>query len=132
MCMVPKRVVNVSDCEIARLLKLGVKTMEPVSFQVPRKSDIFQDDLYPDCYSGEYSLTSDEWTSGKNAEQKLRSLAPGFVQKKVAVDFKPEKQEEKLMSEKELKDEVEKLQKRVSYLEAELIKKDARIKELSG
>jgi len=134
MCMMPKRTVNVSDCEIARLLKLGVKTMEPISFQVPRKSDIFQDDLYPDCFSGEYSLTADEWFSGKNAEQKTRSLAPGFVQKKVTNDFNPEKQvdEKQNMSEKELRDEMEKLQKRVAYLEAELIKKDAKIKELSA
>jgi len=133
MCLMPKRTVNVSDCEIARLLKLGVKTVEPISFQVPRKSDIFQDDLYPECFSGEYSLTSDEWLSGKNAEQKTRSLAPGFVQKKVANDFNPEKQaEDKPLSEKELKEEVEKLHKRVAYLEAELIKRDAKIKELSG
>lgn len=37
MCMLPKRAVNVSDCEIVRLCKLGNKLMEPVSFQVPRK-----------------------------------------------------------------------------------------------
>jgi len=38
----------------------------------------------------------------------------------------------KELNERELKDEVEKLQKRVAYLEAELIKKDAKIKELSS
>jgi len=134
MCMMPKRAVNVSDCEIDRLMKLGVKTMEPISFQVPRKSDIFQDDLFPDCFSGDYSLTGDEWISGKNAQQKTRPMAPGFVPgKKVAAEFNPVQQtEEKPMSEKELKEEVEKLQKRVAYLEAELVKKDAKIKELSA
>jgi len=35
------------------------------------------------------------------------------------------------LSERELKEEVDKLTKRVAYLEAELIKKDAKIKELS-
>jgi len=133
MAMLPKRGISVSDNEIVRMTKLGVKLMEPISFQVPRKSDMFQDDLFPDCYAGEYSLTSDEWISGKNAEQKLRSLSPGFVQKKMTNDFNPEKQvEEKPLSEKELKDEVEKLTKRVAYLESELVKKDAKIKELSG
>jgi len=59
-------------------------------------------------------------------------MAPGFVAKKVAVEYKPEKNETKVLSEKELIDEVEKLTKRVSYLEAKIIKKDAKIKELSN
>jgi len=130
MCMLPKRGVSVSENEIVRMYKAGVKLVEPISFQVPRKSDMFQDDLFPDCFSGEYSLTSDEWISGSNAEQKTRSLSPGFVVKKVATEFVAEKQEEKLLSERELKDEIEKLTKRVAFLEAEIIKKDAKIKEL--
>jgi len=59
-CMVPKRMVNVSECEIVRFLKVGTKTMEPISFQVPRKSDVFQDDIFPDCFSGEFSLSASE------------------------------------------------------------------------
>jgi len=133
MCMIPKRAVNVSDCEIVRMLKLSVKMVEPISFQVPRKSDIFQDDLYPDCYAGEPALTASEWLGGQDAQPKIRSMAPGFVAKKQAVEFNPEKVvEPKALSEKELKEEVEKLTKRVAYLEAELIKKDNKIKELSG
>jgi len=132
MCMLPKRGVNVSDNEIVRMLKVGVKLVEPISFQVPRKSEIFQDDIYPDCFSGEYSLTGDEWASGKVAEQKRRSMAPGFVAKKVVAEFNPVQQEEKSLSEKELKDEVDRLTKRVAFLEAEIIKRDAKIKELSG
>lgn len=132
MCMLPKRAVNVSDCEITRLMKLGTKLMEPISFQVPRKSEIFQDDLFPDTFSGEYTLTASEWLGGKNGEQKTRSLAPGFVAKKVNNEVNFEKKEEKQLSESELKQEVEKLQKRVAYLEAEIVKKDAKIKELGG
>lgn len=41
MAMMPKRSVNVSECEIVRMLKLGTKTMEPISFQVPRKVFFF-------------------------------------------------------------------------------------------
>jgi len=133
MCMMPKRSVNVSECEIVRLLKVTVNAVEPISMQVPRKSDIFQDDIFPDCFAGEPALTSSEWQAGQNAEPKTRSMAPGFVAKpRTEVAFNPEKAaEQKPLSEKELKDEVEKLTKRVSYLEAELIKKDAKIKELS-
>jgi len=133
MCMVPKRIMNVSDCEIVRMLKVGVKTVEPISFQVPRKSDIFQDDIFPDCFAGVPALTAEEWTKGKNANAVIRSMAPGFVAKKNTMEFNPEKApEEKPLSEKELKDEVEKLTKRVAYLEAEIIKKDAKIQQLSG
>jgi len=134
MAMVPKVSVDVASCEIVRLLKLTGSAVEPVSFQVPRKSDQFQDDLYPDTFSGEPSLNASEWFSGKNAEQKKRSLAPGFVAKpKAEPDFKPVAVEQSgPKTEKELRSEHEKLQKRVAYLEAELVKKDARIKELEG
>jgi len=45
MGMLPKIGVDVSKCEIARLFKVAGNTVEPISFCVPRKSDIFQDDL---------------------------------------------------------------------------------------
>lgn len=132
MCLLPKRAVSVSECEVARVLKVGVKTVEPVSFQVPRKSDVFQDDLYPDCFSGDPSVTASEWFGGKDGEPKTVSLSQGFVAKPKATSFVPEVKEEKVLSERELKDEVEKLTKRVAYLEAELVKRDLRIKELEG
>jgi len=132
MAMLPKRAVNVSDCEIVRLLKLGVKLVEPISFQVPRKSDLFQNDIFPDTFGGEYSLTADEWLAGQDADQKTISLENGFV-KKDAPSFNPTvQQEEKQLSEKELKNEYENLKNRVAYLEAELVKKDAKIKELES
>jgi len=131
-CLMPKRCVNVSECEIVRLLKLSTKTMEPIAFQVPRKSDVFQDDLFPDCFSGECSLTASEWFSGKNAAPKTASLQGGFVQKEKPASFAPEKVETKPLSEKELLAEIEKLTKRVGFLEAELVKRDAKIKELTN
>lgn len=49
---------------------------EPISFTVPRKSEMYQDDLYPDTFSGEASLTSDEWfTDGQDAEPILVSYS---------------------------------------------------------
>jgi len=133
MAFLPKRALNVSECEIARALKLHVNKVEPISFRVPRKSDIFQDDLYPDTYAGEPSLTLEQWSSGANAEPKLRSLAPGFVQKEKAVDFNPVAQKvEAPKSEKELSSENEKLKNRVAYLESEVTKRDAKIKELES
>jgi len=133
IAFVPKRGLNVSECEIARALKLHVNKVEPISFRVPRKSDIFQDDLYPDTYAGEPALTLEQWSSGQNAEPKIRSLAPGFVQKEKVVDFNPVAQKvEAPKSEKELSAENEKLKNRVAYLESELIKRDTKIKDLES
>jgi len=132
LCIMPKRTVNVSECEIVRVLKVGTKTIEPISFLVPRKSDIFQDDLYPDCASGEAALSASEWLSGKNAEVKTASMQAGFVQKAKS-EVKFEKQEEaKPKSEKELLAEIEQLTKRVAYLETEIVKKDAKLKDLGA
>jgi len=136
VAQLPKRAVNVSECEIARLYKISGdgKLIEPISFQVPRRSDLFQDDLYPDCFSGEASLSSSEWLSGRDGTPRTTSLRDGFVAKPAA-EFKPVVQEIKdtgPKNEKELRDEYEKLKSRVAYLEAELVKKDARIKQLEG
>jgi len=134
IAFLPKRALNVSECEIARALKLHVNKVEPISFRVPRKSDIFQDDLYPDTYAGEPALTLEEWLGGANAEPKTRSLAPGFVAKeKPAAEFNPVQQKQEApKNEKELSAENEKLKQRVAYLEAELIKRDSKIKDLES
>jgi hypothetical protein len=130
----PKTSMDLSSCEIARLLKITASACEPISFTVPRKGDIFQDDLYPPTYAGEPTLQAAEWFSGKNADPKLISLAPGFVAAKtVDSTFKTVSVDEpKKMSEKELRDENEKLKKRVAHLETELAKKDAKLKELEN
>eukprot|EP00727_Mastigamoeba_balamuthi_P012726 m51a1_g8076 putative actin binding protein (450) ;mRNA; r:189368-191244 len=133
MAMLPKRAVNVSACEILRLFKVENAKVEPISFTVPRKSDLFQDDLYPNCYAGVPSLTCDQWRSGDNKDpDQSFSHAPGFVAPaKPADEFKPVvKEAEKPKSEKEIRDENEQLRNRVSFLEAEIAKKDAIIKSL--
>lgn len=135
MGYLPKRGVDVSTCEIARLYKATPGMVEPISFQVPRKSDMFQDDLFPDTASGEPSLTADEWVSGSNAEPKLMSLAPGFqapAKPTQEMTFQKQVVDEGPKNENELRAEYEKLKTRVAYLEAELVKRDARIKELGG
>jgi len=75
----PKRGVNVNICEIARFYKLHTKGLcEVIPMTVPRKSELFQDDLYPDTASDEPSMTADEWIGGKNAPPKLTSLKDGY------------------------------------------------------
>lgn len=134
MSFVPKRGLNVNECEIARALKLTANMMEPISFRVPRKSDIFQEDLYPPTYAGEPSLSAEEWSSGQDAEPKTVSLGPGFVAKEKPIsDFNPVAQKvEGPQNEKELREDYEKLKQRVAYLESEIVKRDAKIKDLES
>ncbi|XP_042298676.1 coronin-6 isoform X1 [Sceloporus undulatus] len=79
MGFMPKRGLDVSKCEIARFFKLHERKCEPIVMIVPRKSDLFQDDLYPDTPGPEPALEADEWLSGKDAEPILVSLRDGYV-----------------------------------------------------
>lgn len=77
MCFLPKRGLDVmkvnadippscvdcltsstDQCETARALKLTGNTVEPLRFIVPRKSDAFQEDLYPPTFAGVASQTA--------------------------------------------------------------------------
>jgi len=133
MAAMPKRGVNVNINEIMRLYKAMATVIEPISFCVPRKSDSFQEDLFPDAPSNEPAISAAEWVGGANATPKLRSLAPGFVEKPSTTTVNFVKQEAPTeLTPEQLKEEYEKLKKRVAYLEAELAKKDAIIKDLQN
>lgn len=75
----PKRGVNTSICEVFRFYKLHTtrNLCEPISMIVPRKSDQFHDDLYPDTVSPKPALTAQEWISGRNAMPILMSMKTG-------------------------------------------------------
>jgi coronin-1B/1C/6 len=77
MCMIPKRNLNIMACETARMLKLTSNSVEPLSFIVPRKSDAFQEDIFPPTASGVPAHTADQWFAGSNKEPEKMSLAPG-------------------------------------------------------
>ncbi|KAI9203530.1 uncharacterized protein BJ171DRAFT_509889 [Polychytrium aggregatum] len=74
----PKRALNVAECEVARAYKVHTTMVEPIPFKVPRKSDQFQADLFPETPGAEPSLTADEFFAGKTAPPKLISLEHGF------------------------------------------------------
>lgn len=77
-CM-PKRALDVSACEIFRFYKLiSGNLVEPVSFVVPRKSTLFQADLYPDTLSTTPAMTIRDWfVLGMNVKPNLVSLHKG-------------------------------------------------------
>lgn len=78
----PKRGLEVSKCEIARFYKLHERKCEPIVMTVPRKSDLFQDDLYPDTAGPEAALEAEEWVSGRDAGPVLISLREAYVPSK--------------------------------------------------
>ncbi|XP_063499758.1 coronin-1B isoform X2 [Symphalangus syndactylus] len=82
MGSMPKRGLEVSKCEIARFYKLHERKCEPIVMTVPRKSDLFQDDLYPDTAGPEAALEAEEWVSGRDAHPILISLREAYVPSK--------------------------------------------------
>lgn len=75
---VPKRCVDTSTHTVMKGLKLEANSILQISFKVPRKSEAFQEDLFPDCPSTEPAQTADQWTSGAECKgPKLQSMTPG-------------------------------------------------------
>ena len=79
MCFLPRRALNVSECEIARAYKLAsLGTIEPVAFVVPRKADSFQADIYPPAPSLEPSLNAGEFfTTRGDITRRIVDLSSG-------------------------------------------------------
>jgi hypothetical protein len=78
LCLVPKRVLDTKECELARFLLLSSSgTIDTVSIHVPRKNkDVFHDDVYERVPSGEPSCTAAEWASGARRPIATVSLKP--------------------------------------------------------
>lgn len=114
----PKRCNNVAKCEIAHFLRLMPDMVMPVSFQVPRKSDLFQADIFPDAYAGVPSMESKEYFAGGTpAVPQRQSMKPGAAGvKKAGGGFTVQKTAAELLQENE------QLKKKIASLEAELAK----------
>ncbi|XP_063065852.1 zinc finger CCCH domain-containing protein 13-like isoform X2 [Engraulis encrasicolus] len=79
MGYMPKRGLDVNKCEISRFYKLHERKCEPIIMTVPRKSDLFQDDLYPDTAGPDPAIEAEDWFEGKNGEPQLISLRDGYI-----------------------------------------------------
>ncbi|XP_049576287.1 coronin-2A [Syngnathus scovelli] len=79
MGVMPKRGLDVSMCEVFRFYKLvTIKTLiEPLSMIVPRRSESYQEDIYPMTAGNKPALTANEWLSGIDRGPVLMSLKPG-------------------------------------------------------
>ncbi|XP_065841762.1 coronin-1A-like [Oscarella lobularis] len=83
--ILPKRAVNTSKCEVFRMYRLlPTPSCEIVSFTILRKSDLFQDDLYPPCYSGEPAISIEDFMGGIKAKRMTKEFPRGGGSKKTS------------------------------------------------
>ncbi|TID30358.1 hypothetical protein CANINC_001060 [Pichia inconspicua] len=137
----PKRFVNVHENEIIKAYKLrNDNVIEPLSFIVPRRAEIFQDDIYPDAPADVPALTAEEWLSGKNVagpvlcsmkdiyEGKTPQLIDSTEQK-VATKVAPESSSPQVKK-AEIKNEAVVENKEKSLPSAKTLSEDAKVSSL--
>jgi len=124
----PKRGCDVTTNEIVKLFRVVGTKLEPLSFKVPRKSDLFQEDIFPDCRSDEFALTAEQWFAGENSKPKTKSLQGGFAKREATATSFTKKEEGGSVGGSvadhgelaELRKENSELKNRVALLEAEI------------
>lgn len=115
-CLVPKRGLNIMDCESARILKVTNNDgIQPLSFTVPRKSDAFQDDIFPDCPSSQPAHTAEEWKEGSSKPPMTMNLNPA-LRSNIANSTK----KAKLRTVSTISVELKEANDRIAYLEEKL------------
>ncbi|KAJ6651236.1 hypothetical protein lerEdw1_021164 [Lerista edwardsae] len=143
--VMPKHGLDVSACEVFRFYKLITLKglIEPISMIVPRRSETYQEDIYPMTPGTEPALTPEEWLSGTNRDPILMSLKEGY-QKASKVVFKVPMREKKSLvvngidllenvpprTENELLRMFFRQQDEIRRLKGELAQKDIRIRQL--
>lgn len=67
LAFVPKRGVNTHENEVMRAYKtVNDAYIEPISFIVPRRSENFQEDIYPPAVGTTPAVSSADWLGGKD------------------------------------------------------------------
>jgi coronin-1B/1C/6 len=95
IAFLPKRGINLHENEIMRAYKtVNDSLIEPVSFIVPRRAEIFQEDIYPPTIGLKAGVSGKEWFDGKTAAPpkiSLESVYEGKGPTDVPSDYKPTK-----------------------------------------
>jgi len=118
--MMPKRGCDASTNEIVKLFRVVGTKLEPLSFKVPRKSDLFQEDIFPDCRSDEPTVTVEKWFAGESGKPILKSLQGGFKARVGGeTTFSKRDENEPDLHHGDLAKENAELKKKIAQLEAE-------------
>ena len=72
----PKKCNDLMQNETNKAVRLTAKTVEYISFKVPRKSGTFQADLFPPTRSHEPAMKFDDYINGQNLEPIRFELRP--------------------------------------------------------
>jgi len=105
----PKYACDTTKCEIARAYRILRDCIQPVAFCVPRKSDMFQEDIFPDTDSWEAAHCEESYFKGENKAAKKVSMDPEQSSEKKEVVFTKKKSYEEL--EKELAEALEEIKR---------------------
>ncbi|KAI9815186.1 MAG: Coronin-like protein crn1 [Phylliscum demangeonii] len=93
LAFLPKRAVNTHENEVMRAFKtVNDAYIEPVSFIVPRRAEVFQDDIYPPAVGSTPGVSANEWFAGQDGlppKVDLGSLYEGKEAVVVPGDYKP-------------------------------------------
>ncbi|KAG7283786.1 hypothetical protein CRUP_034410 [Coryphaenoides rupestris] len=143
--VMPKHGLDVAACEVFRFYKLVTLKglIEPISMIVPRRSDTYQEDIYPMTAGTEPALTASEWLSGINRDPVLMSLKEGYQRSEQQVFKAPAREKKSVVvngidllenvpprTENEMLRMFFRQQEELRRLKEELATKDVRIRQL--
>lgn len=93
VAFLPKRGVNTHENEVMRGFKtVNDSYIEPISFIVPRRAEVFQDDIFPPVVGLKPAVSSGQWFDGETGlppKIDLASVYAGEEPAEVAADHKP-------------------------------------------
>ncbi len=85
--------VQIHENEVMRAYKtVNDSFVEPVSFIVPRRAEVFQGDIFPPTVGIKPSMSAEEWFAGKEAlppKISLESVYEGEEPEEIPADYKP-------------------------------------------
>ena len=117
-CSIPKRGLDIMGCETFRIMKVtNNEGLHPLRFIVPRKSDAFQEDIFPETAAPIPAHTNAEWMKGSSKLPVTMKLDPGSMAKIGSAPASPKKA---IKTVPMLSKECDELKKRVAYLEGKL------------
>lgn len=80
MYFLPKKDIDISKNELNRAWRItGIGQAEQYSFKVPRKGAGYSAEIYPECFSGEFSQEYEDWEEGKDAAPILKPFNPDVL-----------------------------------------------------
>ena len=119
----PKRTMDYNQSELARAAKLTKDSIHYVSFKYPRRNQGFNEEFYPECISGEPSLSVEEWKNGETKDvirKKINEIENKFKSEPVVFEKKDIVERKTVSFEFLYKENIE-LKARIEQLEREAI-----------